>query len=627
MCGIAGIIYGKPTDAATLKDRANRMVAALASRGPDDSGYWIDASSGCAIGHTRLSIIDLSELGHQPMVSADGRWVISFNGEIYNYADLQDELADAGVTLRGGSDTEAVLEYVAQFGLSDSLARINGMFGIALWDTHRQRLFLVRDRLGIKPLFYGKVDGAWVFGSELKAVLAIPERPSEIDKEALGHFLRHGYIGDDTCVFEDMSKVVPGTCVVLDAGGGDPEVFEFWSLKNTIEAASTFDGGLSTDQALEILDETLGNAVRRRLVADVPVGAFLSGGIDSSLIVALMRRHSDLPVRTFTIGFREQHYDESKIAASVSAALGTVHTCLTATPDDALRLVEELPVIYDEPFADASAIPTILVSRLAVQHVKVALSGDGGDELFAGYNRYRRAEHLWRRIRKIPSPAAGLARLAAGIVPGSWSLENRFRRAAAMIAARNSREFYRSAVSVSNSIASIVPGYTGTAGRFAEAGSIAGIDTFRDEMMYTDTINYLSGDILTKVDRATMSCGLEGRVPLLDHEVVECAWLLRHKLRDPSKEPKHALRSLLFNHVDSTLFARPKSGFAIPVVEWLRGPLRAWAEALMLGQAHPVIDSRQIRRAWQEFIRGKDNEARLIWNILMFLAWDRQWRA
>lgn len=625
------------------------MVATLHHRGPDSDGIWTDAASGIALGHRRLSIIDLSPAGAQPMHSACGRYVITFNGEIYNFAELRADLEKADVRFRGHSDTEALVEGFAAWGIEPTLARANGMFAIALWDRRERTLHLARDRLGEKPLYYGWYDGTFLFASELKALHAWPGFRPEVDRDALCLYLRHGYIPEPDCIYRGFRKLRPGTWLTLpvDAAGTLPEPQPYWSLGAAIERGrgNLYAGGPA--DAVVALEDALRRSVRLRMVADVPLGAFLSGGIDSSTVVALMQAESMRPVRTFSIGFTIPAYDEAPYARAVARHLGTDHTELYVSPEETQAVIPALPGMYDEPFADSSQIPTFLVSQLARRHVTVAMSGDAGDELFAGYTRYSLALGLWARQRRLPLPLRRAAAwLLRAVPPAYWDrvfdtlaplLPARLRqpmagdklhKLARLLELREPLAMYQSLVSQWAEPERLVSGAREPASLMALAAQApAGLD-LTERMMYLDTLHYLPGDILTKVDRASMAVSLEARVPLLDHEVVELAWSLPQSLKVRDGQGKWALREVLARHVPRALFERPKMGFGIPIDAWLRGPLREWAEDLLSEsrlRAAGYFDPAPIRAAWAAHLGGRVNLQYHLWTILMFEAWRERW--
>ena len=637
MCGIAGLfaIDGSlDTDALTRVGGA--MAAAIAHRGPDGQGVWTD--DGLVLAHRRLAVVDLTPTGVQPMLSADGRWAITYNGELYNTQDVRDGLAPRGINWRGTSDTEVLLEAVAAWGLERALAAINGMYAMALWDRRERRLHFVRDRLGIKPLYIGRQGDRIAFASELKALAVLPGFLGEMNVEALAGFLRFGYVPAPRSIWSNVGKVEPGEVVSVGADGRMHRRF-YWSATEVARHGldNPFDGdGAATVDALEDL---LLDAVDRQMVSDVPLGAFLSGGIDSSTVVALMRRAGRGPVRTFTIGFAEPGYDEAKHAARVAKHLGTDHTELTVTAADALALVPGLADIYDEPFADSSQIPTHLVSKLTRRHVTVALSGDGGDELFAGYNRYAFSARWGRLLARAPRGArAGLAAALQSLpaeplhkllraLPGLPPLAADKLLKVAEILPLDSDGIYRRLVSQIGDISPLIPDVVEPRWQ-SDGDPLAGRGDAMDRMQILDTTTYLPDDILTKVDRASMAPALEVRVPLLDHRVVEFAWRLPRGMKIQGGAGKWALRQVLARHVPRALVERPKQGFGVPLAGWLRGPLRDWAEDLLdPAQLGAPLAPGPIRQMWDEHLSGHRNFAYGLWNILMFEAWRRRWAA
>ncbi len=628
MCGVAGLF----DPARRQSDHALRAIAAgmgqaLAHRGPDDQDQWVDASAGIGLAHQRLAIIDLTSGGRQPMTSSGGQHVLVFNGEIYNHLQLRQELATTGVSFRGHSDTETLVEAIACWGLEATLARTNGMFALAVWDVAARRLLLARDRLGIKPLYYGWLGEQFVFGSELKALAAHPAFDAVIDRDALCSLLQHSYVAGPHSIYRGISKLQPGHCLTVDANDtpSTPTSTSYWSVKDVAQRGVTdcFTG--TSDEAVEQLDRLLAEAVRMRLMADVPLGAFLSGGVDSSAIVALMQRQLDHPVRTFSIGFEEPRYDEAKYARSVAQHLGTEHTELMVTSAEARDVIPRLPALYDEPFADSSQIPTFLVAQLAREHVTVALSGDGGDELFGGYDRYSFIANLWRNIGWLPRGVRrGVAPLlrAAGCLPGRRGRQ--CRTLATMIGAASGRHLYRDAHTHWKNPASVVIGGDVPDSQFQHCENWARRDHLTEELMAIDFETYLPDDILTKVDRASMGVGLEARVPLLDHRVVEFAWSLPFEMKVRAGQTKWPLRRVLDRYVPRTLIERPKVGFGVPLDTWLRGPLRDWAEDLLSESRlrrdaffHPA----PVREKWQQHLDGTHDWHYYLWDILMFQAW------
>ncbi len=668
MCGIAGFI-DTPCDKAEAELRATvlGMADALRHRGPDDGGAWVDAAAGVALGHRRLAVIDLSPEGRQPMPSACGRYVIVFNGEIYNFADLRRELAGLGHRFRGHSDTEVMLAAISRWGVEPAVERFNGMFAFALWDRRERRLVLARDRLGEKPLYYGWTGGVFLFGSELKALRAHPAFRGEVDRDALALYLRHNYIPTPYAIYKGVFKLPPGTMLTVDPrnAGAVPEPKPYWSARAAAERGVAEPYPWSEAEAADELDGRLREAVRLRMVADVPLGAFLSGGIDSSTVVALMQAQSGRPVKTFSIGFREAGYDEAEHARAVARHLGTDHTELYVTPEEAMAVIPRLPALYDEPFSDSSQIPTFLVSELARRHVTVSLSGDGGDELFGGYGRYLLCRDLWRRIGWLPAagrravaaalaavagwmPAVGPrgaaprvpdgARPAPRVPDGAFVRPDRLlsrygrpgrvgdklRKLAEVLAADSPEALYRRLVSHWKAPDRVVPGAVEPPTALTDRRRWADVPELVARLMYLDTISYLPDDILVKVDRASMGVSLEARVPLLDHRLVEFAWRLPLAMKIRDGQGKWLLRQVLYRYVPKELVDRPKMGFGVPIGAWLRGPLRDWAESLLderrLRQ-EGYFDPRPIREKWMEHLSGKHDWQYYLWDILMFQAW------
>ncbi len=638
MCGIAGFLLTSPEwGEDRLLGVVRGMDEALRHRGPDAGGEWVDAPSGVAVGHRRLSILDLSEAGSQPMRSASGRHVIVYNGEVYNFPELRDELEAAGTRFRGHSDTEVLLEGLERWGVAGTLPRLNGMFAFALWDTESRRLTLARDRAGKKPLYYGWAGDAFVFGSELKALRAFPGFPADVDRLALGRYLQLGWVPGPRSIHASVRKLPPGCAVTVGAGCSEADDCPrpYWSALDA--AKDSLRGGvreIGEAEAVETLDGLLAEAVRVRMVADVEVGALLSGGIDSSLTVALMQRASPVPVKTFTIGFEVERYDESEAARALASHLGTEHTELMVGAADALAVIPELPRIYDEPFADPSQIPTFIVSRLARERVKVALSGDGGDELFAGYKRYPRALKAWKRWGRVPAPlrgglAAGLEGLArSGARRGAGRWAGKAQRLARGLGAGDGGELSFRMHQRCSRPEDLVPGFR-PEGRYglAPAGTAEVPDALQ-AMMYADFAAYLVDDVLVKVDRASMAVGLEVRCPLLDARVLEFAWSLPRGLRLGDGGGKRIPRKLLERLVPGELSDRPKRGFSPPVGAWLRGPLREWAEELLDEgrlRREGLLDPGAVRALWAQHLAGWKDREQLLWAVLMFQAWREHW--
>ena len=645
MCGIAGILGH---DGGDFSPVAARMAEAIRYRGPDDHGVWSDPRAGIALGHARLSILDLSATGHQPMASADGRYVVSYNGEIYNFSELRRELEAGGSTFRGHSDTEVLLASVSRWGIEAAVQRFNGMFAFALWDRQTRTLSLGRDRLGEKPLYYGWVGATFLFASELKALRAWPEFKPEIDRSAVALLLRYNYVPAPHAIYRGMYKLPAGTLLTVSssAAASRPVPVPYWSLREVVErgVADPFTG--SDEEAQVQLDRLLSESVRLRMVADVPLGAFLSGGIDSSAVVALMQAHSPRPIKTFTIGFHEAAYDEARYARNVAGHLGTDHTELYVAPAQAQAVITQLPALYDEPFADVSQIPTFLVSQLARRQVTVSLSGDGGDEIFGGYNRYFWGQRIWRNIAWMPAGLRALAgRMMYGLSPQSWDAlfgaagfllpksfkvqhpGDKLQKLAGILPSGSRRELYGGLVSIWRNPGEVVLGATEPPGMFSDDAWWADLKDFRQQMMFWDTMTYLPDDILVKVDRASMGVSLETRLPILDHRVVEFAWRLPISMSIRHGRGKWLLRRVLDRYVPAALIDRPKMGFGVPIDSWLRGPLREWSETLLderLLRADGFFNPEPIRKKWAEHLSGHRNWQYPLWGVLMFQAWRRQ---
>ena len=645
MCGLTGYWKASGHSSEAAGAIVGTMAQQIAHRGPDDQGVWTDANAGIALAHRRLSILDLSPQGHQPMLSHCGRYVIAFNGEVYNFAVIRDELEQATLApvWHGHSDTEVMLAAIAAWRLEAALKKFVGMFAFALWDRKASTLTLARDRLGEKPLYYGWHGEVFLFGSELKALKAHPAFRAEIDRDALTLFLRHNAIPAPYSIYQGIHKLPPGTFLQLHAGQKDARPVAYWSARSVAEAGqrNLFRG--SDAEAVAELERLLGQAVGGQMVADVPLGAFLSGGIDSTTVVALMQAQSARPVKTFTIGFNEAGYNEAEHAHAVARHLGTEHTELYITPQDAMDVIPSLSAIHDEPFADSSQIPTCLVSRLARQHVMVSLSGDGGDELFGGYNRYFWARNIWRKLGWAPRPLrAALAGVLTTLPPAAWNTAfqqlgrwlpaglryanpgDKLHKAAEILAVRSPEEIYLGLVSHWKNPAQLVPGSHEPPTLLTDPTHQANLPDFEHRMMYLDMVTYLPDDILTKVDRAAMSVSLETRVPLLDHRVVEFAWTLPLDMKIRHGEGKWLLRQVLYRHVPQAMMERPKMGFGVPIDVWLRGPLKAWAAALIEPgrlTREGFFDPAPIQRKWAEHQSGSRNWSYYLWDVLMFQQW------
>jgi asparagine synthase (glutamine-hydrolysing) len=646
MCGIAGAILAGTRDPSLV----DRMSGCLLHRGPDDGGRWEDPDAGngprTVLGHRRLAIVELSPLGHQPAASDDGRWVMAFNGEIYNHGEIRAELdaAGAGHAWRGHGDTETLIVAVAAWGIEKTLARAVGMFAIALWDRRDRVLHLVRDRFGEKPLYYGWVGGDFLFGSELKALRAHPGFANPVDRDALAAFAARTYVPAPRSIWRDVYKLEPGCILTVTpdaarvAPGAPPaegrhgglSLTRYWSYRDVL-AAGAADPIATQEDAIAALDGALGQAIAGQAMADVPVGAFLSGGIDSSTVVALYQRHASTPVRTYSIGFEEAGFDEAVYAKQVAAHFGTVHHERYVTVAETRDVIPQLPTMYDEPFADSSQIPTHLVSRFAREEVTVALSGDGGDELFAGYNRHFAAPRLWERLSLLPRPLRAAAGASLGRLPsGMWNaLPGRPPHFGAKIQkalrvaghARRFDDVYSSFLDEWSFERSPVLG--------AERQDRLDLEPYPGapdavRMMYCDATAYLPDDILVKVDRAAMAVSLETRVPFLDHRVAAVAARIPLSMKIKNGRGKHVLRELLYSHAPRALFERPKAGFAIPIGQWLRGPLRPWAEELLSPTrlaAEGYFDPAAVTARWRDHLSGRRDATPALWAVLMFQAW------
>lgn len=642
MCGIAGVLTSSAGPREQLERDATAMADCLTHRGPDDFGLWSDPECGIALTQRRLSVIDPSPAGHQPMISADRRYVITYNGEIYNFQDLRPELDARGVKFRGHSDTEVMLEAIAAYGIEPAVKRLVGMFAIVIWDRRERTLTLVRDRLGIKPLYWAKFDNHVLFGSELKALRAYPHWTPRVDRSAVAAFLRHAYVPGPHSIYQDVRKLEPG-CILTLPWGRTPSIKRYWDARAVARQGLGDPLRISEGDMIAQLEDLLQDAVRRRIYADVPVGAFLSGGVDSSTVVALMKAANAGPVRTYSIGFDIAGYDEAPHAAAVARHLNTDHTELTVTAKEALDVIPRLPEFYDEPFADSSQIPTYLVSALARQHVTVALSGDGGDELFGGYNRYQLGQRFWRSLSLMPRslrhglarvlrslPAdrcSGLIRLfSAGMAPNQAG--DKVHKLAAILTLDNIGAIYRRLVTHWEP-ETLMPGVDEPKGPLWDDTIAQDFRGSLERMQFLDLVTYLPDDILTKLDRASMAVALEARVPLLDHRVVEMAWRLPRHMLIRNGVSKWPLRQILYRHVPRELIERPKLGFGIPLGEWLRGPLRDWAETLLderrLREAG-LIDAAHVRQCWQDHLSGRCNWQYPLWGVLMLEAWRDKWQ-
>ena len=648
MCGLAGAFYLTDVlSAGRLDDVLERMIGTIVHRGPDDKGVWCDAQSGIGLGFRRLSILDLSEAGHQPMRSASGRFTVVFNGEVYNFGELSEELRADGVRFRGHSDTEVILAAFDRWGVEAAVRRFAGMFAIALWDADKRRLSLIRDQVGIKPLYVYQKAGVVAFASEIKALREIPGFDDTIDSDALGAFLRYLYIPAPASIFRHVSKLRPGHVLhITDPGAPLPEAEPYWTAMEAAQRglSNPFDG--SDAEAVDQLERLLTNSVRLQMQSDVPLGALLSGGVDSSLVVALMQAGSGRQVETFSIGFDSPEFNEAPFAARVATHLGTKHTQLMLTDADALNVVPMLPDIYDEPFADSSQIPTFLVCQLARRQVTVALAGDGGDELFAGYHRYLRGSRLAAWLRRTPRVArAAIADAIGRVSPSTWDrvassralpgalrqhrAGDKLHRLAFLVNSTDERTMYRSLVSAWQRPGDVVRGGKDPATDFDALLRASSVPGLIDRMLLADLGVYLPDDLLAKTDRASMATSLEVRVPLLDHRVVEFSWRIPMSMKIRDGRGKWLLRQVLHRHVPMELVDRPKMGFEVPIEAWLRGRLRAWGEALLSDDQflNGELDAVVVRRAWDDLQAGRSGMSHRLWAVLMYQAWKKKWMA
>ena len=645
MCGIAGFVNPNGLDEGYAQQIGSRMGASIAHRGPDDRGIWTDPLTGTVLVHRRLAILDLSAAGHQPMRSASGRYVIVYNGEIYNHNELRHLLNSRNGTVgwQGHSDTETLLACIDAFGLEDTLKKLNGMFALAVYDHKDKGLYLARDRAGEKPIYYGTNGDKLYFASELKAIRAHPEFKPRVNRDALSAFLRHNYVPAPLSIYEGIHKLPPGSFVRLD-GKSDPVTY--WSFNGLVASADTALPDHDETASLDALDALIRDAVGLQMQADVPLGAFLSGGIDSSLIVALMQERSSRQINSFSIGFNEREFDEAPFAKAVAAHIGTHHTEFYVSGQQAIDVVPRLPSLYDEPFSDSSQIPTFLVSQMAREHVTVALSGDAGDELFGGYNRYSWAPSIWRHIAPLPMfLKRSMAAVLTALPPSTWNvflsqlvkaLPDRYRhlnpgdrlhKVAEILAMSSPMDIYLHLISHWKSPDKIVIGATEPGGVRDRIQCMNPELSLEEKMMLLDSQTYLPDDILVKVDRAAMGVSLETRVPFLDHRVIECAWRLPLHMKIRNGVGKWCLRQLLYKRVPKDLIERPKTGFGVPLERWLRTDLRDWAGDLLsparLTEAG-YFQQDEICRMWDEHQKGSRNWQYYLWDILMFESWREE---
>jgi asparagine synthase (glutamine-hydrolysing) len=627
------------------------MADSLRHRGPDEAGAWVDAEAGIALSHRRLEVVGLGWQGHQPMSSHSGRWVVTYNGELYNAGELRAQLTASGRGVLGSSDTEVLVEGLDRWGLSGCLDRVEGMFAFAAWDRTTRRLHLVRDRFGEKPLYYGWVGGRLAFASELKGFHRLPGFRAQVDPEAVTRYLTSSCVPAPHCIFLGLAKLAPGSCVAFDAGAPPgvlrPQV-AYWSARSAIDRARRQPPLSDPGELADTVEAALSASVAGRLVADVPVGALLSGGIDSSLVVALMQRHTSQRVRTFTVAFVEEAFDESATAAAVAAHLGTEHTVVDMTQQDLLERIPRLPDVWDEPFGDSSQLPTLLVAEAAARRVRVALSGDGGDELFAGYNRHAWLGRIWHRAGALPPPVRrslgralrtvppGAVDAVGGALPARWRVRLpsvKVDKVGRVLQAPTLGHAYAALLAHWDDPSSLVLG-AGSSGAAPSPsddwadGAPTGDVT--DQLLRSDLTSYLPDDVLTKVDRAAMAASLETRTPFLDRGVLDVAWRIPADWKIHEGTTKWALRSVLDRHVPRDLVDGPKMGFGVPLDAWLRGPLRPWAEDLLSEEAvkrHGLLDPFPVRRAWRQHLAGHRDRGYELWDVLMLQAFMDRWSA
>jgi asparagine synthase (glutamine-hydrolysing) len=649
MCGIAGLLDTRRNAGPDALHRlAEDMASTLAHRGPDAAGTWVDAESGVGFGHRRLEVVGRGSQGEQPMLSPSTRWVISYNGELYNTSALRETLEDAGLAIRGSSDTEVLVAGFDHWGLEHTLERIEGMFAFAAWDRRERRLHLARDRFGEKPLYYGWAGPVFAFASELKAFHTLPTFEARVDRDAVARYLRLSCVPAPGCIYQGLAKLSPGARASVEPGsppGRLPEQVAYWSANDAIDAACRLRPLANDAEAIEVVEGALSDAVGARTVAEVPVGALLSGGIDSSLTVALMQRHSSHSVRTFTVSFEDEAFDEAASASAVAAHLGTDHTTVDMTAQDVFDLVPRVPEIWDEPFSDSSQLPTHLVAAVARRAVTVALSGDGGDELFAGYNRHAWLDRVWRAAGPVPRPirrgvGGALRRLppgavdsAAGRLPERWQVRlpsNKVAKLGRVLEAPSVDGAYEALISHWEDPSSLVPGATPMPPTSGNGHGERGGRNVMDQLLRTDLVTYLPDDILTKVDRAAMAVSLETRTPFLDRGVLEAAWRLPSSSKRRDGTAKWMLRQILYRHVPQALVDRPKMGFGVPIGTWLRGPLRPWAEELLSEGAlrrHGLLHPEPVQKAWDLHQAKRRDLSAELWDVLMLQAWLERWPA
>lgn len=639
MCGVAGfLIESKDSTQFNFELSLRKMSEAITHRGPDDSGEWANNSDGIGLAHRRLSILDLSKAGHQPMISSNGRFIIAFNGEIYNHQEIRTEIEDSksSYAWKGHSDTETILAAFQIFGIKESLKKFTGMFAFSLWDTEKKSLTLGRDRIGEKPMYYGwqktKRGDVFLFGSELKALKCYPEFNSKVDRGSLTLLLKHAYIPNPYSIYEDIFSLEPGTILEVSLSSKIPKIYKYWDtskiIKNSIN--ERFHG--SPESAVHELENLAISAIKKQMISDVPLGAFLSGGIDSSTIVSLMQTQSSIPIKTFTIGFNEKGFDEAKYAKAIAEHLGTDHTELYVNAEDALNVIPEMPSIYCEPFADPTQIPNFIVSKLASKDVKVALSGDGGDELFGGYTRYEHVGNIWKQLSYLPLP---IRHIISKMIKASTNqsiysnkkinnVNRKLVSGADVLSYKSIDELYTHVISQMQYPEDVVKNGYQKKSKLNHLKPDFGNLGYIELMMATDTINYLPDDILTKVDRAAMRASLETRVPFLDHEIISFAWSLPISYKVKDGVTKWPLHQILKKYIPEKLTKRKKMGFSVPLHEWLRGPLREWGEELLdinRLKKEGYFNEYIVERKWKEHLSGNANNITFLWPVLMFQAW------
>lgn len=648
MCGLVGFIQGSSfSSEKNIMTYLKKMTDSIAHRGPDSEGFWWDNDDKIALGHRRLAILDLTDSGHQPMKSKDNRYIIVFNGEIYNHLDIRQDLEnkDNDIIWNGHSDTETLLKALSTYGLETTLDKLIGMFAFALWDSEEKNLYLVRDRLGEKPLYYGWQNNTFLFGSELKAITLHPDFKKEIHKSSIALLLKHGYIPAPYSIWNNIYKLPAAHYLVINSENLKPEVKCYWSFKNVVESFKDNKLRISDLEATDTIEHLLTNSIKRQMLSDVPLGALLSGGIDSSLVAALMQKISGTPIKTFSIGFEDPRFDESKYAEAVAKHLGTEHTSLIMKPNELLELVPDIAKIYDEPFADSSQLPMTIVSRLAQQHVTVALTGDAGDETFGGYSRYYLLQTLWYKINKLPNIIRDrLISLLTFITPEQYDLilgwlfdlinqptlpDKLYKLGQRLENVNSIEELYLAYATENNNPKKFIKDLNSMPDYLLEdIKNWPNTNHSIEKMMAIDTLTYLPDDILVKVDRAAMSTSLELRAPFLDHSLIEYAWKLPFDLKNRNGKAKWILRQVLYKYVPKSLIDRPKQGFSIPLNDWLRGPLKDWADDLLSEEyleKQNIFNVEEVRTMWNQHLSNSRQYGAKLWSILMFQVWYEEY--